>query len=247
MNKNTVNDTTSEDEVVVIEQRDKRARLYIAIAAVLGLAAGGLVGSAVTEQQWQAKFEQLNGQYSQLADQSQSLQANSDERVIQAQEQHRLKLRIALEKSASDYELKLDELQEKNDKLNHEIKVLEGKIASQKVTIASEESRNTQLVRKTDIQASLFEQSQELFKREAELKAEVAILEQEKSQLSQDQNRLKRDCDLFLDGTSWDAKSDSCDRYDATSSRLSQIDQLLKVHNMDLNHIKTLKSELGIQ
>ncbi len=247
MNKNTVNDTTSEEEVVVIEQRDKRARLYIAIAAVLGLAAGGLVGSALTEQQWQSKFEQLNEQYSQLAVQSQSLQANSDERVIQAQEQHRLKLRKALEESASEYELKLNELQAHNDKLKGNIEALEGKIASQKETIASEENRNTQLVRKTDIQASLFEQSQELFKRETELKAQVATLEQEKSQLSQDQKRLKRDCDLFLEGTSWDAKSDSCDRYDAASSRLSQIDQLLQVHNTDLNHIKTLKSELGIQ
>ena len=93
----------------------------------------------------------------------------------------------------------------------------------------------------------MFEQSQELFKRESELKTEVAVLEQEKSKLLPESKLLKKDCDLFLEGTSWDAKSDSCDRNDKVNSRLSQIDQMLKVHNMDLNHIATLKQELGIQ
>lgn len=47
MNKQT-NIEESDDDVVVIEERDRRTYLYIAIAGVLGLALGGLIGSTFT-------------------------------------------------------------------------------------------------------------------------------------------------------------------------------------------------------
>ena len=47
------NNIEDQDEVVVIEERDKRTHIYIAIAAVLGLAFGGLAGSAMTASKWE--------------------------------------------------------------------------------------------------------------------------------------------------------------------------------------------------
>ncbi|MGB5804261.1 MAG: chromosome partitioning protein ParA, partial [Vibrio anguillarum] len=44
MNKQT--DIDAQDDVVVIEERDKRTYVYIALAGVLGLALGGLIGSS---------------------------------------------------------------------------------------------------------------------------------------------------------------------------------------------------------
>lgn len=46
MNEHT--DNQENEDVVVIEERDKRTHLYIIIAGVLGLALGGLVGSSLT-------------------------------------------------------------------------------------------------------------------------------------------------------------------------------------------------------
>ena len=49
--------------VFVIEERDKRTHIYIAIAAVLGLAFGGLVGSIVTANKWESTYHVLEEKY----------------------------------------------------------------------------------------------------------------------------------------------------------------------------------------
>ena len=42
------NNEARDEDVVVIEERDKRTYLYILIASILSLALGGLVGSSLT-------------------------------------------------------------------------------------------------------------------------------------------------------------------------------------------------------
>lgn len=57
---------------------------------------------------------------------------------------------------------------------------------------------------------------------------------------------LKKDCDAYLEGTSWEAKSDACDNQDKVNSRLSQINQMISVYKMDLEQMKALSEELGL-
>lgn len=57
MNKH--NEFDDNEEVVVIERRDKQSYLYIAIAAVLGIALGGLIGSTVTTSRWETSYQAL--------------------------------------------------------------------------------------------------------------------------------------------------------------------------------------------
>ncbi|MGL6028028.1 MAG: chromosome partitioning protein ParA, partial [Vibrio sp.] len=45
---------------------------------------------------------------------------------------------------------------------------------------------------------------------------------------------------------SWDATSDSCDKQDEANSRISQINQLIRVLQLDLEQIKSLSSEIGL-
>ncbi len=61
------NNIEDQDEVVVIEERDKRTHIYIAIAAVLGLAFGGLAGSAMTASKWESTYQVLEEKYQALA------------------------------------------------------------------------------------------------------------------------------------------------------------------------------------
>ncbi|MFA0085580.1 chromosome partitioning protein ParA [Vibrio sp. 10N.286.49.C2] len=245
--ENKTENQQHDEEVVVIEQKDKRARLYIGIAAALGLAAGGLIGATITQNDWQQRYKELDTRYQNSLQVTQKHDVALKDQLAQADSDAQLKLRKAVESKVEAHQVELEQLNDKVAKLEKDNKALQGQVANQKQAIVVQEEKNTKLVRKTDIQSSMFEQSQELFKRESELKTEVAVLEQEKSKLLPESKSLKKDCDLFLEGTSWDAKSDSCDRNDKVNSRLSQIDQMLKVHNMDLNHIATLKQELGIQ
>ena len=62
-----------QDEVVVIEERDKRSQLYIGIAAVMGLALGGLIGSTVTASKWESTYQVLESRYQELKNSKQQL------------------------------------------------------------------------------------------------------------------------------------------------------------------------------
>ncbi|GAL36500.1 chromosome segregation ATPase [Vibrio maritimus] len=247
MDKQQQNQQAENDDVVVIEQKDNRARLYIGIAAVLGIATGGLIGASVTQNDWQQRYAELESRYQQTVTQTENHEQTLTEQLSMAESQAQLKLRKAVEEKVEEHQEQIAALEEQITKLEQDKTDLQNQLSSKKQQLVKQEKENTQLVRKNDIQSSMFEQSQELFKREAELKAEVAKLEQERAQITPNLERLKQDCDLYLEGTSWDAKSDSCERYDSATASLSQIEQMLKVHNMDLNHIATLKTELGIQ
>lgn len=247
MDKQSENQQVDNEEVVVIEQKDNKARLYIGIAAVLGIATGGLIGASITQNDWQKRYTELESRYQQTLTQTQNHEATLSEQLSMAESESQLKLRKAVEEKVVEHQEQIEELNSQIAQLEQDKTDLANQLSSQKKQLVKEEKKNTQLARKNDIQSSMFEQSQELFKREAELKAEVAKLEQERAQITPNLDRLKKDCDLYLEGTSWDAKSDSCERYDSATASLSQIEQMLKVHNMDLNHIATLKTELGIQ
>ena len=71
-------------------------------------------------------------------------------------------------------------------------------------------------------------------------------MEKERDDLQPKLKQLKADCDLYLAGTSWEAKSDACDKQDEANSRLSHVNQMIRVHQMDLKQIKALASELGL-
>ena len=60
------NHSDEHDDVVVIEERDKRTYLYIGIAAAIGLALGGLIGSTVTSSKWESAYHKLDKRYDSL-------------------------------------------------------------------------------------------------------------------------------------------------------------------------------------
>jgi hypothetical protein len=51
---------------------------------------------------------------------------------------------------------------------------------------------------------------------------------------------------VYLEGKSWDVKSDVCNKHDEATSRLSQVDQLIEVHKMDLKQIKEMSEDMGL-
>ena len=105
---------------------------------------------------------------------------------------------------------------------------------------------NRKLNRQADIQVTMLERSRELFQQELKVKQELEALEKERDGLQPKLKQLKDDCDLYLAGTSWEAKSDACDKQDAANSRLSHVNQMISVHQMDLKQIQRLADDLGL-
>lgn len=246
MNKTTDIDN-SEDDVVVIEERDKRSYLYIAIAGVLGLALGGIIGSSLTASKWQTTYVELQQQYQAIQQEKKQLVVTVEKRVANVDSEVEQKLQAKIEQLQQNHQTEVEELNKQIVLLESRNTSLNQTIESQKSDLNVAEQQNSQLNQQADMQVSLLERSRELFQRELKVKQELEALSKELTELEPKLKALKKDCNAYLDGTSWDAKSDSCDKQDEASSRISQINQMMRVHQMDLEQIQAISERLGLE
>lgn len=237
---------SEQDEVVVIEERDKRSQLYICIAAVIGLALGGLIGSTITASKWESIYQLLETRYQELDDSKTQLMTSVEIKVAKVDTEIDAKVEAALVKQTKAHQKELKDLEKQSAVLEKANYSLEQQLNEQKQTLEETQQNNQKLNRQADMQSTLFERSREVFRKELQISQELEKLEKEQNELEQNLGSLKKACDLFLDGTSWDAKSDACEKQDNANSRLSDVRQMIEVHTMDLKQIKMLTEEMGL-
>ncbi|ASA54478.1 hypothetical protein [Vibrio gazogenes] len=247
MNKQSDNLDDGDEDVVVIEQRDKRTYLYIGIAAAIGIAAGGLIGALLSGQRWQQSYQALEARYHQLEQANQKTLVDSDQQTHLKIQQLSKAFDQKLAEQKSTYQQQLDVLNGKIDQLTQEKTALTKQLSKEKSKITQVNKVNNRLNHQADLQATMFERSRELFQKELKVKQSLESLEQERDTLQQKKKELKKECDLYLQGTSWDAHSDACDQQDAANERLGKVNQLIKVNQMDLKEIQALAEDLGIE
>lgn len=240
------NNIEDQDEVVVIEERDKRTHIYIAIAAVLGLAFGGLAGSAMTASKWESTYQVLEEKYQALAQDKTNLVSQVKTREAGLDKEIDAKVATLLAKKEEAHKAELKALQEQLTEVEKVNLSLESQVKEQKATLNTTKSENDKLNRQADMQATMFERSREVFRKELQISQELESLEKERQALLPKIETLKKECDVFLEGKSWDVKSDACDKHDEANSRLSQVDQLIEVHKMDLKQIKEITEDMGL-
>nr|WP_158162698.1 chromosome partitioning protein ParA [Vibrio mimicus] len=243
---NKQNEFDDNEEVVVIERRDKQSYLYIVIAAALGVALGGLIGSSVTTSRWEASYQALQNQLEQLKNAKTEVVKAAEVTEQNKDEQWQIKLDQALAKQREEWQAESVQRDKYVAELEKHNVDLEQQLDDQKKALEIADAQNNQLNRQTDMQATMLERSRELFQRELKIKQELEALQKERDSLVPKVKVLKKECDIYLEGKSWDAKSDSCDKQDEANSRISQIDQMIRVHQMDLEEIKSLSEEIGL-
>ncbi|MBF9000450.1 MULTISPECIES: chromosome partitioning protein ParA [Vibrio] len=241
------NNIDDNEDVVVIEQRDKRTYIYIGIAAVLGLALGGLIGSTLTSSKWQSAYDSLNHKYEQLTDKNSDISKQAQSDLAQANQQLQDKIDAAVTKATEDKQSQITKLEKEVAELEKVNDSLDSKVTNQKATLAKVDEQKDKLAKKANLQASVFERSREIFQKELKTKQELEKLQKERDDLAPKIKELKKACDLYLAGTSWDAKSDSCDKQDEAKARLGQLDQMIHVHQMDLKQMKALSEDIGLK
>ncbi|HGY9594160.1 chromosome partitioning protein ParA [Vibrio campbellii] len=240
------NNIEDQDEVVVIEERDKRTHIYIAIAAVLGLAFGGLAGSAMTASKWESTYQVLEEKYQALAQDKTNLVSRVKTREAGIDKEIDVKVAKLLTEKEEAHKAELKALQEQLTEVEKVNLSLESQVKEQKATLNTTKSENDKLNRQADMQATMFERSREVFRKELQISQELESLEKERQALMPKIEKLKKECDVFLEGKSWDVKSDACDKHDEANSRLSQVDQLIEVNKMDLKQIKEITEDMGL-
>lgn len=240
------NNIEDQDEVVVIEERDKRTHIYIAIAAVLGLAFGGLAGSTMTASKWESTYQVLEEKYQALAQDKTNLVSQVKTREAGLDKEIDAKVATLLAEKEEAHKAELKALQEQLTEVEKVNLSLESQVNEQKATLNTTKIENDKLNRQADMQATMFERSREVFRKELQISQELESLEKERQALLPKIETLKKECDVFLEGKSWDVKSDACDKHDEANSRLSQVDQLIEVHKMDLKQIKEITEDMGL-
>ncbi|WP_321282711.1 chromosome partitioning protein ParA [uncultured Vibrio sp.] len=240
------NNSEEHEDVVVIEQRDKRTQVYIAIAAVLGLAVGGLVGSVLTANKWESTYQVLEEKYQALAQDKSQLVSQVKVREEGLDKEVEDKVTALLAEQEAEHQKELQALQSQLTEVEKVNLSLESQVKQQNDKISSTKSENEKLTRQSGIQATMLERSREVFQKELKVSQELESLEKERETLLPKISKLKKECDVYLEGKSWDVKSDACNKHDEATSRLSQIEQLIEVHKMDLKQIKEISEDMGL-
>ena len=101
---------SEQDEVVVIEERDKRSQLYIGIAAVIGLALGGLIGSTVTASKWESTYQVLEARYQELSESKTQLMSSVEAKVAEVDTEIDAKVEAALAEQAEAHQKELQDI-----------------------------------------------------------------------------------------------------------------------------------------
>lgn len=235
-----------EDDVIVIEQRDKKALYYIAIALVLGIAAGGLVGATLKENSWAKQYTLLESELSDTRQSSLLVQNEfkSKQASLEAQIESRVADEVAQLEKAHQVEItNLTEVIEELDKLNES---LESQLELAQNQITESETSQQKMNQQADLQTAMYQRSRELFQKEVKLRQEVERLTEENDANHPKLAKLKSDCDIYLEGKSWDIKSDVCDKQDAVNNLIHQNNQLIEVYKMDLAEIEAIAEQLGL-
>jgi DNA repair exonuclease SbcCD ATPase subunit len=235
-----------QEDVVVIEQRDKRTHIYIAIAAVLGLAFGGLVGSVLTANKWESTYQVLEEKYETLAQDKTQLISQVKVREEDLEKEMQGKVAALLAEQEEEHQKALKKLQSQLAEVEKVNLSLESRVKQQNDKISTATSENEKLSRQSGIQATMLERSREVFQKELKVSQELESLTKEREKLIPKIKKLKKECDVYLDGTSWDVKSDVCNKHDQATSRLSQVEQLIEVYTMDLKQIKEMGEDMGL-
>ncbi|MDN3609822.1 chromosome partitioning protein ParA [Vibrio ostreicida] len=238
----------SNEDVVVIEERDKRSYIYILIASALGLALGGLIGSFMTTGKWQNAYSALESKYQMLIEQKQQMAQEFEDKALIAKADGAtvLELQQLIKIQKEKHQAVLADIHAQVTELEKVNMSLEEQVTQQKQQIDKASKENGQLNRQADMQVTMFERSREIFQQELKVKQELESLTKEREALVPKISSLKEECDLYLEGKSWDARSNACDLQDESNSRLSQVNQMIRVHQMDLKQMKALSKELGL-
>ena len=213
---------------------------------MLGLAFGGLAGSAMTASKWESTYQVLEEKYQALAQDKTNLVSQVKTREAGIDKEIDVKVAKLLTEKEEAHKAELKALQEQLTEVEKVNLSLESQVKEQKATLNTTKSENDKLNRQADMQATMFERSHEVFRKELQISQELESLEKERQALMPKIEKLKKECDVFLEGKSWDVKSDACDKHDEANSRISQVDQLIEVNKMDLKQIKEITEDMGL-
>lgn len=218
--------------------------------AVAGLVVGASIATYFTHAHFDSSSKVQLAQQAQLQSDSEALQQQKQQLQTQLAESQQ-----QATQASSDLTVQLEETQAKLAKSEAQVKTLKQQAASDsqklKETHAQElEVKQQQLValqEKSDKQNEVLEQSKTFFQKQLTLQQELTKLNEERAKIIPLLNKAVDECQIFLEGKSWDAKSDACDRKEKASTKLKQIDDQIDAKQSKIVAIDSTSEAIGLQ
>ncbi|CAM3955571.1 hypothetical protein VINE108521_00590 [Vibrio neonatus] len=201
---------------------------------------GTVIGGTFVSHNAQKESEGKQATLQQLSDQQVALNAENNEIKAKLQtfkedgdsfKQEQTLLKQAVTKS----EKANAQLKQQKKQLDAEVANLKKQLKQQQDNEQQLQDNNQELQTSLDKKNAILAQSKEYFQDQLKLQQEVHELHVQREKLIVTFNDLAKECQVFTEGKSWDAKSDSCERKQKASDRLKAIDKSINVKQAQLD------------
>lgn len=240
--------TTEEhdEDVIIIEEKSKTSHWIAGITLIIGVITGGLIGSSVSENKWSAAYTQLEAktkQYQSELKQAGQKSAKLDILITQEKEQA-----LEAQKKANEEEKTqaIAAEMEKRSSLSKSVSALTSQKTSLEMQVEEQNKQITQLSNQVELQLTMLSRSKQLFQRQLQIKEEASALEVKIEVTSANEKQLKKECAVYLEGKSWDVKSDVCKREETAKKQIAEYNDELQLLQMDITEIDSISEDLGM-
>lgn len=235
-----------DDDVIIIEEKSKLSHWVAGVTLIIGAIAGGLVGSSVSDSKWSAAYTQLEVKTKQYqTDLNQAEFKSSELDVLIAKEKQQA---LQAQKKSLDEEKAQAILLEskKHSSLISEVETLQSRGASLEMQVEEQNKQINKLTHQVDLQITMLSRSKQLFQRQLQLKEEANHLEMKIDTASTTESKLEKECKVYLEGKSWDVKSDVCKQQEEAQKQINQYNDELQLLQMDIKEIDLISEDLGM-
>lgn len=235
-----------DEDVIIIEEKSKGNHWVAGLTLLVGAIAGGLIGSSISDNTWSEKYAQLEQkiqQHQTELQQAATKTAELDSLIKQEKEQA-----LALQKKALEEEKQQAILTEakKATQLTKNVGALESQKASLEMQVEEQDKQIIKLANQVDLQVTMLSQAKQLFQRQLQLKEEASKIEMKIETTSASEDKLAKECAVYLEGKSWDVKSDVCKRQEEAKKQINQYNDDLQLLQMDIKEIDMISEDLGM-
>ncbi|WP_063663254.1 hypothetical protein [Aliivibrio fischeri] len=235
-----------DEDVIIIEEKSKASHWVAGVTLIIGAVAGGLIGSSISENKWTEAYTQLETQTKQY--QSQLTQAKEKSAEVDVLVEKEKQQALEAQKQTLDEEKAqaIVEESKKHATLTKEVGVLKSQKASLEMQVEEQNKQIDKLTNQVDLQVTMLTRAKQLFQRQLQLKEEASALEVKLEVTTSNEKRLAKECEVYLEGKSWDVKSDVCQRQEAAKKLIAQYNDELQLLQMDIKEIDSISESIGM-
>ena len=232
----------NDNEVLIIEKKSKMNFIFSGVVLVVGILIGATVATVFSYSKSLDNYlrfeEEIKGYQMKIAaadKKNKNIEAVIEEKKQEVVEEHKKELSFQKEQEKANVSA-----------LNQRISMLNSQKATLQKKIEKQDEEITQLTHQVDLQVTMLSRAKELFQRQLQLKEEASALRTKIEITAQNAEQLSEECKTYLNGKSWDTKSDVCQRQEEASAQLQLFKERLQVLDLDIKEIDNISDNLGV-